>query len=221
MAGVSKMALYKRNNSNGLQNVLAEEKIKATNLVQNEGTISKEDRSRLLGYQNKVLWFTGIPGSGKSTLARAVEKKLHEKEILCYTLDGDNVRLGLNNDLGFSEDDRRENLRRIKEVAKLFHDAGIFVMVSFISPLKESRNEARKIIGNDFVEIFVNCPVEECEKRDVKGHYKKARAGLIRDFTGVSAPYEVPENPEITVHTHQESVEDSVKKIMEYLNLKI
>ena len=190
-----------------------------TEVIWHPGKVSKEQRSQLLGFQNKVLWFTGLSSSGKSTLAREVEKKLHEKCILSYCLDGDNIRHGLNSNLSFSQEDRQENLRRIMEVTNLFYDAGIFVLVSFISPYKEARENARQLIGKDFIEMFVDCPAEQCEKRDVKGMYKKARSGEIKDFTGISSPYEKPDNPEITVYTNQEKVEDSAEKIIRYLGL--
>ena len=193
--------------------------MKATNVVWHKGQISRENRSKLFKYKNKVLWFTGLSGSGKSTIARHFETLLYEKGILSYVLDGDNVRHGLNKDLGFSEEDRKENIRRIAEVTHLFYDAGIFVMVCFISPYRKDRDAARKLVGDDFVEIFVDCTLEECEKRDVKGLYKKARDGEIKDFTGISAPYEKPKNPEIILHTDKESVEQCVERIVAYLNL--
>ena len=193
----------------------------ATNVFWNEGKVMKEHRSKLLGYNNKVLWFTGLSGSGKSTIAREVEKKLHGKGILCYVLDGDNIRHGLNKDLGFSVEERDENIRRITEVVKLFYDAGIFVLVSFISPYKEVRNKARECIGEDFVEVFVDCSLEECEKRDVKGLYKKARSGEIKNFTGVNAPYEAPDNPDVEVITDNLSVDESVLKIYNTIKQKL
>ncbi len=188
--------------------------MKSPNVEWHEGEISKKDRSELLGFQNKVLWFTGLSGSGKSTIAREVEKKLYEKGILSYVLDGDNIRHGLNKDLAFSPKDREENIRRIAEVAKLFYDAGIFVMVCFISPYRKDRDLARKLIGKEFVEVYVKCPVEECEKRDPKGLYKKARNGEIKDFTGVDAPYEEPENAEIVVDTSTLDINACIKPIL-------
>jgi adenylylsulfate kinase len=187
------------------------------NVYWHKGHINREDRCGLLGKNNKVLWFTGLSGSGKSTLAHLVEKKLFDKGILSYTLDGDNVRHGLNSDLGFSAKDREENIRRIGEVVNLFYNSGIFVLVCFISPYKKDRDKVRKMIGDDFIEIFVDCSVEECEKRDVKGLYKKARKGEIKDFTGVSAPYERPERPEIVVDTKKLTVEEAAKKIIRFL----
>lgn len=184
------------------------------------GHITKEDRNSLLGYKNKVLWFTGLSGSGKSTLAREVEKRLYEQGKLCYVLDGDNIRHGLNSDLGFSPKDRKENIRRIAEVAKLFYDAGLFVLVCFISPYKRDRKYARNLIGKDFVEIYVKCSLEECEKRDPKGLYKKARAGEIKNFTGINAPYEEPEDAEIVVDTTHKEIEESKEILISNLKIK-
>ena len=187
-----------------------------------EGMLKREDKERLLGQRSKVLWLTGLSGSGKSTLAKAVEKKLHEAGRLTMLLDGDNVRMGLNRNLGFSEEDRKENIRRIAEVAKLFLNNGIITIASFVSATNETRNMARSIIGaDDFLEIYVNCPLEECESRDVKGLYKKARSGEIKNFTGIDAPFEEPENPALTLNTGRESIEESAKKIMEFLKDKI
>lgn len=204
----------------GIYRIVAVESFmnKMREIIWHAGKVTKEQKSQLLGFSNKVLWFTGLSGSGKSTLSREIEKKLHENGIISYCLDGDNIRHGLNSNLGFSEEDRKENIRRIMEVAKLFYDSGIFVLISFISPYRDIRDQARNLIGKDFVEIFVNCPLEECERRDVKGMYRKARRGEIKEFTGISAPYETPEKPEITVNTHQENIEDSVNRIMRYLN---
>jgi len=190
------------------------------NIVWQKTKINRKDRTNLLGHNNKVLWLTGLSGAGKSTIAIEIEKELHKKGILSYLLDGDNIRRGLNQDLGFSAQDRDENIRRISEVAKLLYDAGIFVIVSFISPYKKVRENARQLIGDDFIEIFVNCPLEECEKRDTKGLYKKARQGELKNFTGVSDPYEKPTYPEIKIDTHKISAEESVQKILEYLEQK-
>ncbi|MBD3282894.1 adenylyl-sulfate kinase [Candidatus Pacearchaeota archaeon] len=190
------------------------------NITWHHGEITRNQRNELLGFENKVLWFTGLSGSGKSTIAREIEKKLFEKKILSFVLDGDNVRHGLNSDLGFSPEDRQENIRRISEVASLFYNSGVYVLVCFISPYIKDRNFARKLVGEDFIEIFVKCPVSECEKRDTKGLYKKARQGIIKDFTGVSAPYEEPESPEIVVDTEKLSVEQSVEKIFDFLKRK-
>ena len=181
---------------------------KATNITWHEATVTVEDREKLLNQKGCVIWFTGLSGSGKSTLANAVEHVLHQQQHHTYVLDGDNVRHGLNKNLGFSPEDREENIRRIGEVAKLFADAGTIVMTAFISPYRADRDQARALIAEDrFVEVFVDCPLEVCEERDTKGLYKKARAGEIKEFTGISAPYEPPLNPEVTVDTAALSVE--------------
>ncbi len=195
---------------------------KENNLVWHKGQVGKKERSELLGFNNKVIWLTGLSGSGKSTIGHLLEKKLYNKKILVYVLDGDNIRHGLNSNLDFSPKDRKENIRRISEVAKLFYDSGIFVIVSFISPYKSERKFARKVIGKDFIEIFVDCPLNVCEERDPKGMYKKARANEIKDFTGVSknAPYEKPDKPEIIVDSSKMNIKESVNKIIDYLNLK-
>ncbi|MBT3690770.1 adenylyl-sulfate kinase [Candidatus Woesearchaeota archaeon] len=189
------------------------------NIIWHSRKISRENRLELTKTKNKVIWFTGLSGSGKSTIAIELEKKLHEKGILSYVLDGDNVRHGLNKDLGFSTKDREENIRRLAELTKLFYDAGIFTIASFISPLKKERDLARSYAGEDFIEVYVDCPLEECEKRDTKGLYKKARSGELKEFTGISHSYEVPENPEITINTKDKNVEGCVEEIMKYLKL--
>ncbi|WP_029520542.1 adenylyl-sulfate kinase [Persephonella sp. IF05-L8] len=190
-------------------------------IIPHKGNITKKDRQRQKGHKSVILWFTGLSGSGKSTLAHAVEEKLFEMGIHTYVLDGDNIRTGLNKDLGFSAEDREENIRRIGEVAKLFVDAGIITLTAFISPYKKDRNFVRNLVEEkEFVEIYVKCPLEVCEQRDVKGLYKKARAGIIKNFTGIDDPYEEPENPEIVVETDKESVEESVEKIISYLKEK-
>jgi len=161
------------------------------------------------GHKAKVIWFTGLSGSGKSSLANEVSKLLFEHSIKVFTLDGDNTRLGLNKDLGFSLTDRKENIRRVAEMAKLFVDSGTVVLASFISPVEEERSMAKQIIGNEnFIEVFVNCSLEQCEKRDVKGLYAKARAGEIKNFTGIDSPYEKPSNPDITVNTVEQSISE-------------
>lgn len=187
-----------------------------------EGMLRRADKEKLLGQRAWVLWLTGLSGSGKSTIAKALERKLYEAGRMTALLDGDNIRSGLNRNLGFSEEERVENIRRIAEVAKLFLENGIITLASFVSPGKDIREMARQIIGpDDFFEIFVDCPLEECEARDVKGLYKKARAGEIRNFTGIDAPFEAPEAPALTLYTKQESVEESVRRIMEFLKDKI
>lgn len=174
------------------------------------------------GHNSFVVWFTGLSGSGKSTIANELEKALVEKGIRTYSLDGDNIRSGLNKGLGFSEEERHENLRRIAEVGKLFVDAGLVTLSAFISPSREDRKLAREIIGEEnFVEIFVNTPLEICEARDVKGLYKKARAGEIKQFTGIDSPYEAPQNPDIEIETEKESLEESVHRIVQVLKDKI
>lgn len=181
--------------------------------------VEKSDRQKIKQHKSSCLWFTGLSGSGKSTLANAVEKKLCEKKIHTYLLDGDNVRHGLNKDLGFSGQDREENIRRLGEVVRLFVDAGIVVLTAFISPYYKDRDMARSLLEEgEFIEIYVKCDLAICEKRDPKGLYKKARKGNIPNFTGISAPYEEPLNPEITIDTGQEvSLEEQVETIIQYL----
>ena len=191
---------------------------KATNITWHEAAVTVEDREKLLNQKGCVIWFTGLSGSGKSTLANAVEQILHQQQHHTYVLDGDNVRHGLNKNLGFSPADREENIRRIGEVAKLFTDAGTIVMTAFISPYRVDRDQARTLIAaNRFVEVFVDCPLEVCEERDTKGLYKKARAGEIKEFTGISAPYEPPLNPEVTVNTDILSIEECAQAVVETL----
>ena len=175
---------------------------KATHVTWHEGSITKQDRERLLRQKGVVIWFTGLPSSGKSTVANAVEKNLFEHGHLSLVLDGDNIRHGLNKNLGFSPEDREENIRRIGEVAKLFADAGLIAMTSFISPYRKDRDKARDLMKDgEFIEVFVKIPLDVAEQRDPKGLYKKARAGEIKEFTGISAPYEEPVNPEIVMDT--------------------
>jgi len=191
---------------------------KATNIVMHQALVNRSDRERLNGHRSFTLWFTGLPSSGKSTLAVATEKNLHEKGYLTYILDGDNVRHGLNKNLGFSPEDREENIRRLAEVAKLFRDAGVINLTAFISPYRKERSLARSLSqGDDFIEIFTDCPVEVCEQRDPKRLFKKAREGIIKEYTGISAPYEEPENPEIHLHTDVMSIDDCVRSIIEHL----
>ena len=194
---------------------------KAKNIVWHEGKVKKEDREKLLGQKGVIIWLTGLPASGKSTIAHELEWRLLEMGKLAYVLDGDNIRHGLNSDLGFSPEDRKENIRRIGEVAKLFADAGIITITAFISPYREDRRRARSLVKEgEFIEVFVKCPLEVLIKRDPKSLYKKALAGEIKEFTGISAPYEEPENPEIVVETDKETVEESVGKILSYLKEK-
>ena len=186
-----------------------------------EHKVSRSDREKIKKQKSCVLWFTGLSGSGKSTIANELEKRLNEMGYHTYLLDGDNIRTGLNSDLGFSKEDRRENIRRIAEVAKLFVDAGLITITAFISPFREDREMARNIIGEeDFIEVFVDTPLEECIKRDPKGLYKKALRGEIKDFTGVDSPYERPEKPEIHIKTEKMGVDECVKEIIAYLKGK-
>jgi adenylylsulfate kinase len=192
--------------------------IKATNVVWHAGAVTKEDRERVIGHKACTLWMTGLPASGKSTIAVALEKALWDRGIHAYVLDGDNVRHGLNKDLGFSPEDRTENIRRIGEVAKLFTAAGVINTTAFISPYRSDRERVREIMdAGDFVEVYVACSPEECERRDPKGHYKLARSGKIPEFTGISAPYEAPDKPEITVHTDKQSMDECIATILGYL----
>lgn len=180
--------------------------------------MSRDDKEQLLRQRGMMLWFTGLSGSGKSTVAIALERELHSRGLLCRILDGDNIRSGINNNLGFSAEDRVENIRRIAEVGRLFVDTGIITIAAFISPNNQLREMAAEIIGkDDFVEVFVSTPLEECEKRDVKGLYAKARRGEIKNFTGISAPFEAPEHPDITLDTSKLPVEESVKILLDYV----
>lgn len=185
------------------------------NIVPHDYKIDRQAREGLLKQKAQIIWFVGLSGSGKSTIANIVEQKLHEKGYATYLLDGDNVRMGLNKDLGFSDADREENIRRIGQVAKLFVDAGTIVLSAFVSPFEKDRQQVRDLVGDgEFVEVFVNCPLEVCEQRDVKGLYAKARAGEIKDFTGISSPFEEPKNPEVEVRTDLLNIEESVDKIV-------
>jgi adenylylsulfate kinase len=191
---------------------------KATNISWHHPLITKKDRQLMNRHKSAVLWFTGLSGSGKSTLANEVEYQLHQRGIRTYVLDGDNIRHGLNKNLGFSPEDRTENIRRIGEVAKLFVDAGFFVLTAFISPYRKDRDNVRQLLSEgEFVEIYAKCSLEICEQRDTKGLYKKARAGEIAEFTGISAPYEEPNNPELTIETDKIDLQESTKKILDYL----
>lgn len=183
--------------------------------------VTREYREKQLGQEAKTIWFTGLSGAGKSTIANALEKRLAEQGRHTMILDGDNVRMGLNRNLGFEEADRVENIRRVAEVAKLMNDAGLIVLTSFISPFREDRRRAKEIIGEDFIEVYVSTSLEVCEKRDVKGLYKAARQGKIADFTGISSPYEVPEQPDVTVDTAADDLEQCVDKILARLDVSI
>ena len=194
---------------------------KATNIKWHHGKITKEDRVTLLNQKGTTIWLTGLSGSGKSTIAVELEHALIENKHQAYILDGDNIRHGLNKNLGFSPEDRTENIRRIGEVAKLFTEANIITIAAFVSPYREDRDNVRKLLGHgEFVEIYVNCSLEVCETRDTKGLYKKARAGEVKDFTGISAPYEEPLNPELTIDSSTLSVEESAREILNYLEEK-
>tara|TARA_B100000886_G_C20391798_1_gene478604 strand:+ start:657 stop:1271 length:615 start_codon:yes stop_codon:yes gene_type:complete len=193
---------------------------KSTNVSWHDGKVSMQDRHNLIRQKGATLWMTGLSGSGKSTISVALERSLFEKGILSYRLDGDNIRLGINKNLGFSADDRKENIRRIGEVSKLFTDAGIITLASFISPYRKDREEVRKIhedSGLTFVEIFIDCSLESAEERDPKGLYKKARNGEIKNFTGIDDPYEAPTNPEIHLISDKMSLDDEVETVLNYL----
>jgi adenylylsulfate kinase len=191
---------------------------KATNITWHETAITKGERRIQNGHGSCVLWFTGLSGSGKSTIANAFSSYLYEQGINEYVLDGDNIRHGLNKDLGFSDEDRAENIRRIGEVAKLFVDSGTIVTTAFISPFRSDRNQVRSLFEEgEFIEIFVDCPIDECERRDPKQLYAKARRGEIKDFTGIDSPYEEPLEPELTIQSHKVTIEEAVKEIIDYL----
>jgi adenylylsulfate kinase len=191
---------------------------KSEHIVWHAGTVTREDREQLSNHKGCTLWMTGLSGSGKSTLAVALEKALWDRGCRAYVLDGDNIRHGLNRDLGFSPADRTENIRRIGEVAKLFTDAGVINVTAFISPYRADRDQVRAIMKDgDFIEVFVDCPLDVCEQRDPKGLYKKARAGQIPEFTGISAPYEEPAQPELVIQTGQMSEEEATALLLRYL----
>lgn len=177
--------------------------------------MTRQDKEQLLGQKGVMIWFTGLSGSGKSTVAMGVERELHKRGILCRILDGDNIRAGINNNLGFSEEDRKENIRRIAEIGKLFVHTGIVTLACFVSPTNDIRQLAREIIGEeDFKEVFVSTPIEECERRDVKGLYARARRGEVKNFTGISAPFEAPEHPTLSIDTSRLSLEESVNAVI-------
>ncbi len=193
---------------------------KATNVYWHEGEVTRADRNRVLGQKGATIWFTGLSGSGKSTVAVALEKVLNERGKLAYRLDGDNVRLGINKNLGFTAEDRKENIRRIGEVAKLFVDSGVIVLSSFISPYREDRDLVRQLHdagGMDFIEVYVECSLDEAERRDPKGLYKKARAGQIKNFTGIDDPYEAPLKPELVLKSDKMSLQEEVAALLDLL----
>lgn len=194
----------------------------SSNITQQNYSVTRDSRNKLNEHPSMVLWFTGLSGSGKSTIAEAVEKVLFQLNFRTYTLDGDNLRGGINSGLGFTEVDRNENLRRTAEIAKLFVDAGMITVAAFVSPLEKDRKMVKEIIGEkDFVEIFVDTTLEECERRDVKGLYQKARKGLITNFTGIDSPYERPTNPDIWIKTDNESITIAVEKVVTFVKQKI
>ena len=194
---------------------------KATNITWHEGALRKQDREKLLNQRGVVIWFTGLSGSGKSTIAHAVEEELYRRGHLSFVLDGDNIRHGLNKNLGFSPEDREENIRRIGEVAKLFADTGLITMTAFISPYRKDRDKNRHLLAEgEFIEVLTKVSLPEAEKRDPKGLYKKARAGEIKEFTGIDAPYEEPHNPEITIDTDKLDLEESAQMVIRYLEEK-
>jgi adenylyl-sulfate kinase len=199
-------------------------KVKSKNIYWSEGNVTAQHRALRNGHKGAVVWLTGLSGSGKSTISRALERELFNMGSHVYVLDGDNIRHGLNANLGFSPEDREENIRRVAEVAKLMSDAGTITITAFISPYRDDRRRAREIAlesGNDFIEVFVNAPLEVCEERDVKGLYKRARAGEIQEFTGISAPYEAPVDPEITVNTAQQTLAESTAQVIEFLRKRL
>ena len=193
-----------------------------SNIVHHNFNVSKADREKLHKHKAFLIWFTGLSGSGKSTIANALESKLNSLNVSTYTLDGDNIRFGICKDLTFSPEDRTENIRRIAEIANLFVDAGIVTLASFVSPNSKDRENVRNTVGpKNYIDVFINTSIDECERRDVKGLYKKAREGEIKNMTGISAPYETPENPDLEIDTVKESVEESVDKIFNYLKRRL
>lgn len=201
---------------------IAKKKLMSENTSKQDFGTSKLDRQKAKNHSSFLIWFTGLSGSGKSTLSNAVEEKLHSKGIHTYALDGDNIRNGINKNLTFSEEDREENIRRVAEIANLFIDAGIVVLASFISPDSKSRDEVKRIVGvNNFIEVYVNTSLEECERRDVKGLYEKARRGEIKSFTGISAPYETPISPDIEIKTENLTVEEAAKNVLATIEQKL
>lgn len=194
---------------------------KATNVTWHDHKVSREDRQKLMGHKSAVIWFTGLSACGKSTIANAVDYKLNQMGIHSYILDGDNIRMGLNKNLGFSAEDRAENIRRIGEVSKLFTEAGVFVLTAFISPYRADRDACRALMKEgEFVEVLVDASIETCEKRDPKGLYKKARAGEIKNFTGISDPYEAPEKPELVLDSNTKGIDELANEVVAYLKAK-
>ena len=192
------------------------------NTVRHDYKITKEDREKLNGHRSFLLWFTGLSGSGKSTLANLVEMELHKRGISTFSLDGDNIRQGINKDLSFAPEDRTENIRRIAEIAHLMVDAGVVTLAAFVSPYIKDRENIKSIVGDEnFIEIYINTSLDECERRDVKGLYKKARAGEIKNMTGISAPYEAPQHPDIEIVTDHQTIETSVDTILEFIIQKL
>ena len=192
------------------------------NIIKHSYSVNLDSRKKLKQHQAILLWFTGLSGSGKSTIANYVEQELHKNKVHTYTLDGDNIRKGLNSDLSFSPKDRKENIRRIAETAHLMIDAGLVVLAAFVSPYRNDRDQIRNIVGDDnMVEIYINTSIEECERRDVKGLYKKARKGEIKNMTGISAPYESPLHPDIQINTEEVTVVDATKQIINFINPKL
>ena len=195
--------------------------MKTPNTVYHNATVTRERRNQLNSHKSVVIWFTGLSGSGKSTLAHSVEEELHNLGCRTFVLDGDNVRHGLSSNLTFSDNDRKENIRRIGEAANLMMEAGVIAMTAFISPFNEDRNLVRQLLPQgDFIEIYCNASLEVCESRDVKGLYKRARAGEIKSYTGIDSPYEAPDNPELIIYTESESLEESVAKVIDFLKSK-
>ena len=195
--------------------------MKTPNTIYHNATVTRARRNQLNNHKSVVIWFTGLSGSGKSTLAHSVEEALHNLDCRTFVLDGDNVRHGLSSNLSFSDDDRKENIRRIGEAAKLMMESGVIAMTAFISPFKKDRNLVRQLLPQgDFIEIYCNASLEACESRDVKGLYKRARAGEIKNYTGIDSPYEAPSNPELVIDTESESLEESVAKVIDFLKSK-
>ena len=192
---------------------------KTSHIIWHNGYMTRADRNNLNNHKSGLVWFTGLPASGKSTIAHHLEKELFDRGIRSYVLDGDNIRHGLNSNLGFGREDRKENLRRIAEISKLMVDAGIVVLAAFISPYREDREYVRSIAGNEeFFEVYVKCTPEVCENRDTKGHYKKARAGIIKNYTGISDPYEEPQTPDLIIDTEKYDIETSIKIVLDLLD---